>query len=354
MFDNVAPLSIKGQINPIARKDFTDLTLVAKGVDLLPFSPYAGKYVGYGIGKGKMAADLSYKISERRFTSNNVFTIDQFELGQKVDSPDAMHVPMKLAVAVLRDRNGQIVLDVPASGSVDDPDFRLGKVIVRAIVNVLTKIVTSPFHLLANAFGGGKDKNIEYQDFAPGSAALAPSETEKLDVVAKSMLERPELSLDIQGSDDPAGDTAALRKAGLDGLVRAAKWKSVSATDPALASPDAVTVGPDEYPRWLQAAYDAAFPAPAVPTPPTGKKAKDAPPPPAPPPPPTTDEMESKLTGTISITPDDLRALAADRGKAVRDYLIERGQVPADRLFLTEAAAKEGREPAPRVWLDLK
>jgi hypothetical protein len=299
------------------------------GFDLLIFSPYSGKYLGYGIGKGKMAADLSYKISERRFTSSNVFTIDQFELGPKVESPDAMRLPMKLAVAVLRDRDGQIVLDVPAEGSVDDPEFRLGRVIVRAIVNVLTKVVTSPFRLLANAFGG-KDENVEYQEFSPGSAALTEPERRKLDVIARSMQERPELSLDIEGGVEPEGDTEALFAARLGALVRTAKWK---ASD--VASPDAVTVGPEEYAIWLRAAYDARFPVPEEVAP-------------------TADEMEAKLKTTMTVTPDDLHELAAERGKTVRDYLIETGQVPPERLFLIEAVAKPDRQPAPRVWLALK
>lgn len=351
LLDNVAPVAIKGQINPIARKDFTDLTMTAKGIDLLPFSPYSGKYIGYGIDKGKLAADLSYKISQRRFTSNNVFTIDQFELGSQVESPDAVHLPVKLAVAVLRDKNGQIVLDVPAEGSVDDPDFRLGKVIVRAIVNVLTKIVTSPFRLLAGAFGGGKDQSIEFQEFAPGSAELPASEKAKLDIVAKSLAERPALSLDIEAATDPAADGAALGKARLASMVRAAKWRVVSRNDPSLAAPESVTVGPDEYPKWLRSAYDAAFPAPAAPAAPAPKKGE--PPPPAPPPP-SVEEMESKLAGTISVSADDLRALAAERGKAVRDYLTQSGQVPAERVFLSEAGSGTKRDPAPRVWLELK
>jgi len=354
--DNTAPLAIKGQINPIAQKDFTDLSLTATGIDLVPFSPYAGKYVGYGIGKGQMAADLTYAISERRFKSNNVFTIDRFELGSKVESPDAMHLPMKLAVAVLRDRNGQIVLDVPAEGSVDDPDFRFGRVIVRAIVNVLTKIVTSPFRLLAGAFGGRQNENIEYQQFAPGSAELDASEQQKLDVVAKSLAERPELSLEIQGSVDPTGDSAALKKMKLEQLVRAAKWKAQSAANPAQSSPDVLTVGPEEYPRWLTAAYDEAFPPPAPPPSPAPQKksAKDAPTAPAAPPRPTIEEMEARLGETITISADDLRALAGDRAKSVREYLTQRGQVPVDRVFLTDAATKDAHEPAMRVWLALK
>jgi hypothetical protein len=337
MVDDVAPLAMKGQINPIAHKDYTDLTLSAKGIDLIPYSPYCGKYLGYGIGKGKLGAELGYKISERRFKSTNVFTIEQFGLGDKVESPDALHLPVKLAVAVLRDKDGQIVLDVPAEGSVDDPSFRLGKVIVRAIVNLLTKIVTSPFKLLAGAFGA-KDQNIEYQDFAPGSAELTEPERAKLDVVAKSLHARPALTLSVQGSVDQAADTAALEKAKLDDLVRAAKWKSVSASDPAKSSPESVTVGPDEYPRWLQAAYDAAFPSqgapPATPLP--------------------VDAMEARLRGTSAVGLDDLRALAAARAKSVRDYLTTQGGIPPERVFMTEAVKKEGRPPAARVWLELQ
>ena len=324
LFEGVAPIAMTGQINPIARKDFTDLVVTVSGVDLLPFSPYCGKYLGWTLAKGKMGADLKYKIAERRFTSDNVFTIDQLQLGTKTESPDAVKVPMRLAIAVLRDKNGQIVLDVPAEGSVDDPEFRLGRVIVRAIVNVLTKIVTSPFRLLANAFGG-KDENIDFQQFAPGSADLAAPEKEKLDVVAKSLAERPELSVDVVGTVDPAADADALKKGRLQGLVT---------TQKKLWDPTATTVGVDEYPRWLKAAHQAAFPDAVTPE--------------------SSSEIEARLLETITIGPDDLHALAADRARSVRDYLTTAGAVAAERVFLAETTPKEGREPGPRVWLELK
>jgi uncharacterized protein DUF748 len=324
LFEGVAPVAITGQINPIARKDFTDLLVTVSGVDLLPFSPYSGKYLGWTLAKGKMGADLKYKIAERRFTSENVFKIDQLQLGTKTESPDAVKLPVKLAVAVLRDKNGQIVLDVPAEGSVDDPEFRLGRVIVRAIVNVLTKIVTSPFRLLAGAFGG-KDENIDFQQFPFGSAELPAPEKEKLDVVARSLAERPELLVDVVGTVDPAADADALRKARLQGLV---------ATQKKLWDPTATSVGVEEYPKWLRAAHQAAFPDAATPE--------------------STSEMEAKLLGSITIGPDDLHALAADRARSVRDYLTAAGAVAAERVFLAESAPKEGREPAPRAWLELK
>jgi outer membrane protein OmpA-like peptidoglycan-associated protein len=324
LFEGVAPMAMTGQINPIARKDFTDLTVNVQGVDLLPFSPYAGKYLGWTLAKGKMGADLKYRIAERRFKSENVFTIDQMQLGTKTESPEAVKLPVKLAVAVLRDKNGQIVLDVPAEGSVDDPEFRLGRVIVRAIVNVLTKIVTSPFRLLANAFGS-KDENIDFQEFPPGSAELPEPEKAKLDVVAKSLAERPELSVDVMGMADPATDGEALKQARLQGLVT---------TQKKLWDPTATTVAVEEYAKWLKAAHQAAFPD--LPTPES------------------TSEIEAKLLGTIMIGPDDLRELAADRARSVRDYLTGTAGVTAERVFLSDAAPKEGREPACRAWLELK
>ena len=324
MFEGVAPIAMTGQINPIARKDFTDLVVTVKGIDLPPFSPYSGKYVGWTLARGKMGAELKYKISERRFKSENVFTIDQFQLGEKVVSPDALKVPMKLAVAVLRDRNGQIVLDVPAEGSVDDPEFRLGRVIVRAIVNVLTKIVTSPFRLLANAFGG-KDENIDFQEFAPGAAELPDAEKQKLDVVATSLAERPELSLDVIGAFEPGADGEALKKLRLSGLVSAQKR---------LWDPAAAAVAVDEYAKWLRAAYLARFPDGVAPE--------------------ATSEMEAKLLESITIGADDFRELAGERARSVRDYLTLSGGVPAERVFLAEAVEKEGRPPACRAWLELK
>jgi len=239
-------------------------------------------------------------------------------------SPDALKVPMKLAVAVLRDRNGQIVLDVPAEGSVDDPEFRLGRVIVRAIVNVLTKIVTSPFRLLANAFGG-KDENIDFQEFAPGAAELPDAEKQKLDVVATSLAERPELSLDVIGAFEPGADGEALKKLRLSGLVSAQKR---------LWDPAAAAVAVDEYAKWLRAAYLARFPDGVAPE--------------------ATSEMEAKLLESITIGADDFRELAGERARSVRDYLTLSGGVPAERVFLAEAVEKEGRPPACRAWLELK
>ena len=344
--DGYAPFGITGTINPLIENEATDLAIRAEGIELTTLGPYSGKYLGYGIRKGKLALDLGYRIENRKLDSRNVVTIDQLELGDKTESEDAIKIPVKLAIALLKDRDGKIVLDVPVEGDLGDPEFKMGRVIWRAVRTVLTKIVTSPFALLANAFGG-KEEELSRFDFAPGDTSVRPEDAKRLDPIVHALHERPGLSLDIAGLWDEAADTAALKRSRLDRMVRDAKWAALRSTDPALTSPDAVTVTADEYPDYLQAAYEEKFPPP----PPA---APSAPPPPPAPAPLSTEEMALRLRDTIPVTPDDLRLLASERSKSVRDAILATAQVEPDRVFLVEAGkAAEGGE-GPRVEFTLK
>ena len=140
-----------------------------RGIDLTGVTPYSGHFAGYKIAKGKLTADLKYHIEDRKLTASHHIVVDQLQLGDKVDSPDAVNLPLKLAVALLKDRNGVIDLDLPVTGSLDDPQFRIGPIIWKVFVNLLEKAVTAPFSLLGHLFGGGDQVNI--MEFAPGSAS---------------------------------------------------------------------------------------------------------------------------------------------------------------------------------------
>ncbi|HYQ80820.1 MAG TPA: DUF748 domain-containing protein, partial [Anaeromyxobacteraceae bacterium] len=282
-----SPIEISGTLHPRFQGDGTRITVVSKGIDLTPLGPYAGKYLGYGLQKGKLDLDLGYAVAQRQLDSTNVVRIDQLTLGEKTDSPDATGLPVKLGLAVLRDRDGVILLDVPVSGNVDDPDFRVGKVVWRAIGNVFIKAATAPFALLASAFGGGKE-NLDFLEFPPGSAELGEAGLAKVRVLAKALYERPALALEIEGTTDQAGDGTALRRRGLASLVR--RTKAAAEKRP----PDSVEVSPAEYPRWLEAAWQAAFPAPAKR--PAGEKAQ---------PPPTPAEMEQQLMESLPVSADE-------------------------------------------------
>ena len=189
--------------------------------------------------------DLEYDIVGKKLSSKNVITLDQFTFGEKVDSPDATHLPVRLAVAILKDRDGKIVLDVPVEGSLDDPQFRIGKVVTRAIVNILEKVATSPFSLIGAVFGGGGEE-LGYQDFAPGSAELSPDNVKKLDTMVKALYARPALQLEISGSVDPASDRDGLQRVALEKEIRTRQWQSLGKSDRAAITPDQIVLTPGE------------------------------------------------------------------------------------------------------------
>ena len=206
--DRYAPVHIWGEINPLAATAYSDIKMNFKGVELTSATPYSGRFAGYKIEKGKLSVDIDYKIENRKLTAAHKFVIDQLELGERVESPDAIKLPLKIAVALLKDRNGVIDVDLPVTGSLDDPQFRIGPLIWKAVLNLLTKIATAPFAMLGHLFGGGEQMN--FIDFQPGSAALEPSEHDKLVALVKALKEKEKLELDV-----PVTFSADLDKPGL-------------------------------------------------------------------------------------------------------------------------------------------
>ena len=168
----VASLKILGTINPLTEDAFTDLTITLGGMDLTAESPYRGKYVGYRLSKGKLSLDLKYKVSQKQLEAENKVVVDQLTFGEKVDSPDATSLPVPLAVALLKDRKGRIDIDLPIRGDLKDPDFKDGKVVISTLLNLLTKIVASPFTLMGKLIPGGGPKRI--CNSSPSTQAARP------------------------------------------------------------------------------------------------------------------------------------------------------------------------------------
>jgi hypothetical protein len=386
MIDGVGPASITGTINPFITTSTNTIKVSVKDMDLTPASPYSGKFAGYRIAEGKLNLDLTYQLVGTKLNSKNVITLDQFTFGEKVDSPDATHLPVRLGIAILKDRDGKIVLDVPVEGSLDDPKFRIGKVVQRAIVNILEKVATSPFSLLGSLFGGGGEE-LGWQDFAAGSAALTADDTKKLDSLVKGLYARPALNLEISGSVDPDGDHQGLQRAALDKDIRTRVWMKLRKAEQATNSVDQIVLTPDDRAYWVQKFYAeakgagkitpeliaantnlAAYAAKVLPRKlvvnkqatqlmrsgngatkkqPAGAayQTKLVPPP---------DPMEAVLLATYPVSQSDLEALAASRAKAVQAYLITTGKVAASRLFLKQDEAGGLRSDGSRVYLQFR
>lgn len=381
--DNTAPMEITGKINPLSTNEFTDLKVVFRGIELIPTSPYSGKFLGYRLNKGKLSLDLHYQLAGDKLKGQNLVTVDQLMLGDKVESPDATKLPVRLGIAILKDRSGKIELEVPVEGSLGDPEFRLGKVITRALVNVFTKIVTSPFAALGAVFGG-KGEEVSYQDFAAGSTELQESNKEKLDVVAKGLFERPGLQLEIEGSVDAASDRAALRRVKLQKEFRTKKWTALRKSERSRLTPEQVELTPDEYDDYLKQAHAEAFSPEAVaaraaktamtaqPAAPTAtasaaRPASRSPQPEVvkgatalirdvqkPGPRLPAQDLEGQLLDLVEITESDFSLLAAERARRVKEYLLQIGKVEPERVFVAEKTDGPQSAKGSRAYLHLR
>ena len=218
--DRFSPVDITGEVNVLSAAMYTDLALNFHNMELTIFNPYSGKYAGYNITKGKLSTELKYKVDNRKLDAQHHVVLDQLEFGAATNSKDAVPLPIRLAVALLKDRNGVIDLNVPVGGSLDDPMFKVGPIIWQAFVNVLGKIVTAPFALLGSLFGGGEE--LAYIDFSAGSADLTPDQIDKLTKVANALAGRPELKLDIPLETLNAADDAVLKNAAFEAAVTTA------------------------------------------------------------------------------------------------------------------------------------
>ncbi len=339
--DNYAPLEITGKINPLRKDLYVDLKIDFKDMDLSSLTPYSGRHIGYTIRKGKLFLSLQYLIVKKKLDAQNHIFLDQLTLGGKVESPVATRLPVRLAIALLKDRNGDINLDVPVSGYINDPKFSLGRIILKVIVNLLVKAATSPFSLLSKLFGGGAD--LSHVEFAQGMAAISGDQAKKLDSVVKALYERPSLKLEIEGHVDPEKDREGLRQYIFQREIKVQKWKEMAAKGGPTVPVDQVQVSKEEYPRYLKKAYKAAkFPKPrnilgfvkSLPAP----------------------EMEKLMLTNIRVTGNELRALAIRRAKAVKDYILKSGQVDPKRVFLVEAKtlSPEKKEKLSESRVDLK
>jgi hypothetical protein len=211
---------VRGELNPFAPRDNTNLAVTFRNVDMVSATPYAMKFAGYKIAQGKISLDLQYKVRNSQLEGDNKIVIDQLTLGERVDSPDALKLPLELAIAILKDSDGRIDLGLPVSGDMNNPQFSYGAIIWKAIGNVLTKIVTSPFRALGALLGISGEK-LEAVDFDAGSASLLPPEREKLKQVATLLAKRAQLKLAVPGAYSEAADSAALKTLALRNEVAA-------------------------------------------------------------------------------------------------------------------------------------
>ncbi|MBZ0157121.1 MAG: DUF748 domain-containing protein [Alphaproteobacteria bacterium] len=317
--DNYAPLQISGRINPLREDLFVDLKADFRDMDLSTVTPYSGRHLGYTIQKGKLAFSLQYFIVKKRLESQNNIFLDQLTFGEKVESSEATELPVKLAIALLKNRKGEISLDLPVTGQIDDPKFKVGRIILKMLMNLLAKAATSPFSLLGALFGGGEE--LSALEFDYGSSGITEAGAKKLDTLVRALSERPAVNLEIGGYVESEKDREGLRHYLFNKKLKAQKLKEMVRKGDAPLSVDDIMIEPAERPVYLKMAYrEEKFPKPRN----FIGMVKDLPAP----------EMEKLMLTHIKITDEDLRQLAADRALKVRDYLLKSGAIEQKRIFL--------------------
>lgn len=318
--ENHSPLKISGKINPLASSLFLDMQINFADIELSPLTPYSGTYLGYVIDKGKLSLELKYKVENSTLTAENRVFIDQFTFGERVESSKATSLPVRLAVALLKDKNGEIHLDLPLSGKTDSPKFSVWGLIGQVLQNLLVKAATSPMALLQSAFGGGAD--FSSITFASGSSRLEPSEEEKLRSLAKALVERPGIRLEVTGFADRERDPEGYKSEQLLRKMKNEKFLSLSKEkrENGLLKPELIELPVAEQSKWLKAVYEKEkFPRPRTIIG-TLKSMPDG-------------EMKKLILANTSVSEQQLRTLARDRTLAVMNFLMKEGMIPQERIF---------------------
>ena len=336
-------LEIGGAVNPAVVPPALDVTAKATDIELPGLSPYSAKYAGYPIERGKLSVDVAYKIdADGKLDARNQIIINQLTFGEKTDSPEATKLPVRLAVALLQDRHGVIDLDLPVTGSLDDPQFSIGALIWKVIVNVLTKAVTAPFSLL----GGGGGKDLSTVEFRSGTAVVTDGSQEVIAKVAKALDDRPGLKLSITGFADPVGERQAMQRAAFETRVHDEhkRERARAALGSTAVDTDLPPLSPEQRARLVKQIYTDTR-LPEKPRNLIGM-AKDIP----------QAEMEALLEAAVPVDAAAARQLAVQRSRAVREALMAKG-LGSERLFLGEpklrAEAADNGDWTPHAQLVL-
>ncbi len=352
-----APARLTGTINPLNRRGETAVAMAFQNVDLTTLATYAGKFMGYQIEKGSLDLDLHYEVHDRQLLAENKVVLRQVALGKKVASADATTLPVPFAVALLRNKEGEIDLSLPVHGNLDDPGFSVVPGIMGVLKDWVADVVASPFKVFGAVFdSAGAEPAIR---FPYGSAALDSTEVRKLDAIRQGLIDRPGLKLEIEPTGFRQSDSLALVDSRLaERLRRGSAAARSKVPEPAMVAAAALRFPAGftamEYAQLLAGAYAAEFGRlPALEKTrekPVNSESEDAAL--------VTAEsrritaMESRLRSTIQIDPGEISGVAAARARKVREYLLRDGTLAAERVTIGDGKGSQ-RPDSAGVWVGL-
>lgn len=340
VLNRFSPVQIQGESTVLAFDRHTDLRMSFKNIELPVFNPYSGRFAGYAIDKGKLTTELHYRIDDRALVADHHVVVDQLEWGEATDSKDKVPLPVKLGTALLKDRHGVIDLELPVTGSLDDPQFRIGPLVWQVLRNLVVKVVASPFAALGALFDGAEQ--AQFVDFAPGSAELTEASREGLRALADGLASKPGLTLEIPAATAEGLDAQALGEQHLRAALATAAGVAPDAFD------YAALAGGARY-KALAALYRSELGARAeFPDEVEGQEGRDAREQAR------IDWLESQLLQRHAASPEALSILARRRAEAVQVALLDDGSLEQSRAFMAADRGAQAHDGSMRMELKLQ
>jgi uncharacterized protein involved in outer membrane biogenesis len=338
--DRYAPVTIKGSVNPFDPMAALDIATSFKRVELTTLTPYSGKFAGFRIRKGRLNLDLHYVITKGQLKAENKVVVEQLQLGEKVDSADAVDLPIRLAIALLKDSDGKISIELPVTGDLNNPQFSVMPIVWQTLRNLVVRAATAPFKFIGGLVTGGGSEDLGNVSFAAGSSELDKDAEGALNTLAKALKERPSLRLEIEGTAAASSDGPFLAAQRLEREYQYNYYKILQRRGEKVPAQASLLVVPEkEKAPLLEGIYRTRLKQ----QPPA--EWKDL----------SNDERSAKLRdGVIKFWSGSdvlLRQLGQDRASTIKDYLVDKGQLEDDRVYFIDAnlgqAEKNGRVVTP-------
>ncbi len=324
--DRYAPVTIKGSLTPFDPLKKLDITTAFKHVELTTLTPYSGKFAGYRIRKGRLNLDLHYQINDGKLNASNSLLLEQLQLGERVDSPDAVDLPVRLAIALLKDSKGRIALDLPVQGDLNNPEFKVGPIVWKTLRNLITRAVSAPFNFIAG-LAHSNAQELSEVGFAPGETKINPQAAKSLDTLAIALQERPQLRLEVEGGSLAEVDGPNIASMRLHSAYQNAWYKILQSRGTKISTSKETLEVPDaEKPSLLEGIYRTQLKQ----QPPTQwsdlSTAERA------------EQMQTAVLASYAKSQQHLRRLAQARANSIKEYLIEHTQLDAERVYLIDVS----------------
>lgn len=338
--DRYAPVTIKGSLNPFDPMAALDIATSFKRVELTTLTPYSGKFAGYRIRKGRLNLDLHYLITKGQLKAENKVVVEQLQLGERVDSPDAVSLPLKLAIALLKDVDGKISIELPVTGDLNNPQFSVMPIVWQTLRNLIVKAAAAPFKLIGGLVSGGGSEDLGTVSFAPGSSELGKDAEGSLVKLSQALKERPTLRLEIEGTAAASSDGPLIAEQRLEREYQYNYYKMLQRRGDKVPAQASLLQVPDgEKGPLLEGIYRTRLKTqPPAEWKDLGKEERTA-------------RMRADVIKFWSSSDVLLRQLGQDRASSIKDYLVDKGQLADDRVYFIDAslgeAESDGRVVTP-------